>query len=378
MTVSDLLEIQELRIELPVQGRPQPVIQDVSLAVREGEAVGLVGESGAGKSMTSRAVIRLLPPGAVTSGQILFDSIDVLGLGRDALRRYRAADVAMIFQDPRTHVNPVRRIGDFLTEALVTNGVCGRDEAAERVVELLQDVGIDDAPRRLRQYPHELSGGLLQRVMIAAALAVEPRLLLADEPTTSLDVTTQAEVMAILDDQRRSRRLTMLFVTHDLELAVAVCDRIAVMYAGFLVEDRSAAALHETARHPYTAGLLASRPSPTTRAPRLWAIPGRPLSAYEVRWGCPFASRCPFVVDRCRDETQVMRAVDGGLVRCWRAEELRGRLAEGYERELGELGARAELADEPFAETQPGAESQPEVETRPPSEPAGPTDMSER
>ncbi len=343
--MSALLDIRRLRIELPMLRAMKAVIQDVTLTVAEGEAVGLVGESGAGKSMTSRAVIRLLPPGARVSGEILFDGIPVMTKGRDALRRYRAADVAMIFQDPRTHVNPVRRIGDFLTEALVTNGTCGREEAADRVVGLLQDVGIEDADRRLRQYPHELSGGLLQRVMIAAALAVEPRLLLADEPTTSLDVTTQAEVMAILDDQRRQRGLTMLFVTHDLELAAAVCDRIAVMYAGFLVEDRPAPTLHETARHPYTVGLLASRPSPTERARRLWAIPGRPLSAWEVERGCPFASRCPFALDRCRDEQQVMREVDGGAVRCWRAEDLRGQLAEGYRRELekrSELEERGE------------------------------------
>jgi len=280
-------------------------------------------------------VIRLLPRQARVTGEVLFDGSSVLEKSRDALRRYRTTDVAMIFQDPRTHVNPVRRIGDFLTEALVTNDICSREAATERVVGLLRDVGIEDATRRLRQYPHELSGGLLQRVMIAAALAIEPRLLLADEPTTSLDVTTQAEVMGILDEQRHQRRLAMVFVTHDLELAIAVCDRVAVMYAGYLVEDRPAEGLHEMVRHPYTAGLLASRPSASERADRLWAIPGRPLSSYEVAWGCPFASRCPFVVDRCRDEQQEMRPVDGGWVRCWRAEELRGRLAEGY-RQVGE------------------------------------------
>ncbi len=342
--MSGLLEIRSLRIELPVQQVMQPVIQDVTLAVGEGEAVGLVGESGAGKSMTSRAVIRLLPRRARVSGEVLFDGASVLEKGRDALRRYRTTDVAMIFQDPRTHVNPVRRVGDFLTEALVTNDVCSRDDATERVVGLLRDVGIEDATRRLRQYPHELSGGLLQRVMIAAALAIEPRLLLADEPTTSLDVTTQAEVMGILDEQRHQRKLAMVFVTHDLELAVAVCDRVAVMYAGFLVEDRPADALHEMARHPYTAGLLASRPSASERASRLWAIPGRPLSSYEVSRGCPFASRCPFVLDRCREEQQEMRLVDGGWVRCWRAEELCGQLAEGY-RQVGEAGTAANTSD---------------------------------
>jgi peptide/nickel transport system ATP-binding protein len=329
-----LLEIRDLRIDLPMQDELKPVIQEVSLGVAQGEAVGLVGESGAGKSMTSRAVICLLPPGAQVTGAILFDGHDVPAMNRETLRRYRAGDVAMIFQDPRAHVNPVRRIGDFLTEALVTNAGVAPADAEGRVTGLLRDVGIDDAGRRLRQYPHELSGGLLQRVMIASALAIAPRLLLADEPTTSLDVTTQSEVMAILDEQRRQRDLAMIFVTHDLELAAAVCDRIAVMYAGYIVEDRAATAMHESARHPYTAGLLASRPSPTTRSKRLWAIPGRPLSAYEVTDGCPFTTRCPFVVQHCRDERQVLREVDGGLVRCHRAEELRGRLAEGYEREV--------------------------------------------
>jgi oligopeptide/dipeptide ABC transporter ATP-binding protein len=166
--------------------------------------------------------------------------------------------------------------------------------------------------------------------MIAAALAIKPRLLLADEPTTSLDVTTQAEVMAILDEQRRQRGLSMIFVTHDLELAAAVCDRIAVMYAGFLVEERRAATLHEEARHPYTAGLLASRPSPIQRAERLCVIPGRPLSAFEVDGGCPFASRCTFVQERCRAERPELREVDGGRVRCHRADELKGQLACGY------------------------------------------------
>ena len=237
----------------------------------------------------------------------------------------------MIFQDPTTHINPVRTIGDFLTEALrPPTTACAPTTPGSRSRPILRDVGIPDAERRLGQYPHELSGGLLQRVMIAAALAIKPRLLLADEPTTSLDVTTQSEVMAILDEQRRQRGLALVFVTHDLELAAAVCDRIAVMYAGFVVEDRAAESLHEDARHPYTAGLMASRPSPTQRAARLWAIPGRPLSAFEVGTGCCFDTRCPFVQERCRLEAPALRELDGGRVRCHRAEELRGRLADAY------------------------------------------------
>ena len=323
-----LLQIDDLHVELPVGDEMRPVIHDATLALAVGEALGLVGESGAGKSMTARAIMQILPEGARVGGAIRFEGADVLAFDKEALRRFRASDIAMIFQDPTTHINPVRKIGDFLTEALVTNNGVDPGEAARLVVGFLRDVGIDDAERRLDQYPHELSGGLLQRVMIAAALAIEPRLLLADEPTTALDVTTQAEVMAILDEQRRRRGLSLIFVTHDLELAAAVCDRIAVMYAGFLVEDHAAATLHEGFLHPYTAGLLASRPSPTERARRLTAIPGRPLSAFEVELGCPFASRCVYVEDRCREELPAMRELDGGRVRCHRAEELRGTLVD--------------------------------------------------
>ena len=328
--MSPLLEIEGLHVDLLIDEVPRPVLHDTTVSLDAGEALGLVGESGAGKSMTVRAIMRLLPPGATTRGRILYEGDDVLAFEREALRRFLAGEAAMIFQDPTTHINPVRRIGDFLTEALVTNDGARPADARKTVTAILEDVGIPDAARRLEQYPHELSGGLLQRVMIAAALAIQPRLLLADEPTTSLDVTTQAEVMAILDEQRRQRGLGMIFVTHDLELAAAVCDRIAVMYAGFLVEDRAADSLHENAMHPYTAGLMASRPSPTQRAARLWAIPGRPLSAFEVEDGCAFASRCPFVEERCRAVAPGLRDLDGGRVRCHRAEELRGRLTEAY------------------------------------------------
>jgi oligopeptide transport system ATP-binding protein len=322
-----LLQIEGLHVDLPVGDEMRPVLYDTTLTVDAGEALGLVGESGAGKSMTARAVLRLLPPGAHVAGRILFDGKDVLGFGREDLRRFLASDAAMIFQDPTTHINPVRKIGDFLTEALTTNNGMAEDEARRLVKGILVEVGIEDAEHRLNQYPHELSGGLLQRVMIAAALAIKPRLLLADEPTTSLDVTTQAEVMAILDEQRHERGLAMIFVTHDLELAAAVCDRIAVMYAGFLMEDRPAETVREKALHPYTRALLSSRPSATHRARRLHAIPGRPLSAFEVEDGCAFTTRCTYVQDRCRDERPLLRDLDGGRVRCHRAEEIRDGLA---------------------------------------------------
>jgi oligopeptide/dipeptide ABC transporter ATP-binding protein len=322
-----LLAVDGLTVQLPVDGALRPVLRDVSLTVRVGEAVGLVGESGSGKSMTARAIDRLLPPGAQVDGQVRYRGRDVGGLTGSELRAFRTK-VAMIFQDPRAHVNPVRRIGDFMTEALRTNARVPADEARRRAVEMLAQVGIEDGARRLRQYPHELSGGMLQRVMIAAALLTEPQLLLADEPTTALDVTTQAEVMAILDDLRREYGLAMLFITHDLELAAAICDRTIVMYAGQLVEVRSSALLHEDPLHPYTAALGAARPDIARTAPRLQAIPGRPLSAFEAPSGeCAFAPRCPHAADACRAGIPELVSLDGGLARCVRAAELRGQLA---------------------------------------------------
>jgi oligopeptide/dipeptide ABC transporter ATP-binding protein len=324
-----LLEVDDLTVFLNVEGTERAVLHDVSLTVRPGEALGLVGESGSGKSMTARAIDRILPRGARVAGQIRFDGADVQALSGADLRNYRNK-VAMIFQDPRAHVNPVRRIGDFMTEALRSNLGVRTGEAAGRAAAMLAQVGIDDGPRRLRQYPHELSGGMLQRVMIAAALLTEPRLLLADEPTTALDVTTQAEVMAILDDLRHDLGLAMIFITHDLELAAAICDRTVVMYAGQIVEVRESALMHKDPLHPYSAALAAARPDIAQTAHRLAAIPGRPLSAFEAPESeCAFAPRCPHVTDICRAARPELFSLDGGLSRCARAVELRGARALG-------------------------------------------------
>jgi oligopeptide/dipeptide ABC transporter ATP-binding protein len=321
-----LLEVDGLTVLLDVNGVQRAVLRDITFTVRPGEAVGLVGESGSGKSMTARAVNRLLPRGAEVQGTIRFGDTDVSKLAGADLRQYRQ-QVAMIFQDPLAHTNPVRRVGDFMTEALRTNLAVPAAEASRRAVAMLAQVGIEDGARRLRQYPHQLSGGMLQRVMIAAALLTGPRLLLADEPTTALDVTTQAEVVAILDSLRHESGLAMLFITHDLELAAAICDRTVVMYAGQIVEIRASALLHRDPLHPYTAALAAARPDITRAAHRLPAIPGRPLSPFEApAQECAFAPRCAHAREVCRAAVPGLAELDSGMSRCTRARELRGLL----------------------------------------------------
>jgi oligopeptide/dipeptide ABC transporter ATP-binding protein len=325
--MSILLHVRDLTVHLPLGDEMREVISGSTLEIAAGEAMGLVGESGSGKSMTARAIARLLPQGAQVSGEVTFDGVDVLSLSGADLRAHRSK-VAVVFQDPRAHINPVRRIEDFMTESLRTLDDVPRAEAVRRAARGLEEVGIDDPDKRLRQYPHELSGGMLQRVMIATALLSEPRLLLADECTTALDVTTQSEVMAILDELRRERGLSMLFITHDLELAGAVCDRTSVMYAGQVVETRAADQLHADPLHPYSAALVHARPDISSMAHRLVAIPGRPVSAFEAPSGCRFAPRCPHALDSCRELEQSMTEVDAGRVRCDRARQLRGELLE--------------------------------------------------
>ncbi|MDQ1484217.1 MAG: peptide/nickel transport system ATP-binding protein [Actinomycetota bacterium] len=321
-----LLDLKQISLDLPIRGRLQRVIHDVTLTIVAGESVGLVGESGSGKSMTARTIMRLIKRGWVAGGTVTFEDENVYQMNARRLRQLRGSDIAMIYQDPRAHTNPVRTNGNSLLEGMLAQGV-PRDAARERALDLLAEVGIPDGDRRMRQYPHELSGGLLQRIMIAAAVSLTPRLLLADEPTTALDVTTQEEVMAILDEQRTERGLAMLVISHDLDLAAAVTDRIAVMYAGVLLEVAPSQTLHQASRHPYTVGLLASRPVVGTRT-RIRTIPGRPLSAFEVGPGCVFASRCPFVADICTTERPTLRPVGDHQVACHRAEDIESELAD--------------------------------------------------
>jgi peptide/nickel transport system ATP-binding protein len=323
-----LLEVGGLHVELKIGGRWRTVVTDVSLSLGAAQAVGIVGESGSGKSVTARSIARLLPRGARVSGQMRFGGEPVWAMNRARLRRFRARDLGIVYQDPRAHINEMHTVGDFLTEGIRDRAP--RERRAQAIA-ALQATGITDADRRLRQFPHQLSGGLLQRVMIAAAILPGPRLLLADEPTTALDVTTQSEVMAVLAEQRQARQLAMIFITHDLDLAAAVTDTIAVMYAGTIVETGPSASMHERALHPYTAGLLAARPKPA-RVASLYTIPGRPIAAYESGPGCVFASRCAYAEQRCLDARPSPRRIGDHVVSCHRADELQATLQRALER----------------------------------------------
>ncbi|MFE5534950.1 ABC transporter ATP-binding protein [Streptomyces sp. NPDC056492] len=303
------LDIRGLRLRLPDSARP--VLDGVDLTVAARETVALVGESGSGKTLTSRSVLGLLPAGAEAEGSVRVVGDEVLGMSAGQLRILRTSTAAMIFQDPRAAINPMRRVGDFLTESLRLNARMRKEAAQARAVRMLEAVGLSAAA--LRKYPGQLSGGMLQRVMIAAALMGDPALILADEPTTALDVTTQAEVVALLGELRESFGTGLLFVTHDLGLAAAISDRVYVMYAGRIAETGPAEELFARPRHPYTAALLDSTPRLDAPRGRLAAIEGRPPSLREEVAGCPFAARCPYATDLCRREAPALLPAAGGL-----------------------------------------------------------------
>lgn len=306
-----MLRIEDLTLELDDEIAARPILHNVSVNVAPGEVVGLVGESGSGKSTTAKAAMGVLPDGARSTGHVYVGDEDVLAMDAAALRDLRTRSAAMIFQDPRTTLNPVRTVGDFLIEQLAQLG-WPRESARERTVELLDAVHVSKPELRMKQFPHELSGGMLQRVVIAAALASEPKLILADEPTSALDVSTQAEIMALLDELRRERHFAMLFITHDLHLAAAACDRVYVLYAGEILEEQPGKELFANARHPYTRGLLGSVPDLHGTRP-LKPISGRPLMTSEAVTGCPFVDRCDWAEDACRTWTPELIPIAPGV-----------------------------------------------------------------
>jgi oligopeptide/dipeptide ABC transporter ATP-binding protein len=303
--VSDLLEVRELRISFARPGgTPIVPVDDVSFAVARGELVALVGESGCGKSLTALAIPRLLPRGAAVgaTSQVRFDGSDLTSLPERAMQPFRGARIAMVFQDPMVSLNPVMRVGAQIVEAIQTHDRVSDATARARAIALLAEVGIADPVARVDAWPHHLSGGMRQRVMLAIALASEPDLLIADEPTTALDVTVQAQILELLDTLRQTRRMAVLLITHDLGIVAGRADRVLVMYAGRIVESAPTVALFTAPQHPYTQGLFGSIPRLDSTAERLAPIAGVVPSPHQWPGGCRFHPRCPVAIAACHSE----------------------------------------------------------------------------
>ena len=322
-----LLDVRHLSTQFTTGGGIVRAVDDVSWDVREGETVALVGESGCGKSVSALSVMRLVAPpaGRIVGGEIWFGGRDLLRLSEEEMRRVRGREIAMVFQEPMTSLNPVLSVGRQLTEGVEIHLGADPARARARAEELLHMVGIPDPARRLRQYPHQFSGGMRQRMMIAMALACEPSLVLADEPTTALDVTIQAQILELMKSLSRRLGVAMLIITHNLGVVARYADRVNVMYAGRIMEQGSARELYAHPRHPYTLGLLRSVPRlDAPRRARLDPIDGQPPDLARLPAGCAFAPRCTFRVERCLVERPVLRPAgdDGHVSACWEIERL--------------------------------------------------------
>ena len=299
-----VLDVQDLRIEFGTRTGIAQVVNGISYHVDRGETLAIVGESGSGKSVSALALLQLLPtPPARVSGTAMFDGADVLSMNDRDIRRVRGNQIAMIFQDPMTSLNPVRSIGTQLIEPIELHlGLAGR-AARERAIDLLSTVGIPDPQRRIDDYPHQFSGGMRQRVMIAMGISCEPDLLIADEATTALDVTTQAQIVEEMESLQERLGMALIWITHDLGVVAGIADRVMVLYGGRIMEESAVDELYRQRRHPYTRGLLDSLPTPGVDRPeRLYAIPGLPPDPSRMPSGCPFAPRCDHAVARCADE----------------------------------------------------------------------------
>jgi oligopeptide/dipeptide ABC transporter ATP-binding protein len=320
-----LLEVSNLRTSFQTDAGVARAVDGVSFAVEAGEIVGVVGESGSGKSVTSLSILGLIPtpPGRIEPGSsVRFKGEELVGAPESRLRQLRGNEIAMIFQEPMTSLNPVYPVGEQIAESLRLHRKMGKREARSRAVELLREVGIADPEERARAYPHQLSGGMRQRVMIAIALSCEPALLIADEPTTALDVTIQAQILELILALRERRGMGVLLITHDLGVVAEVCDRVVVMYGGEVVEQGSVEELFRDPRHPYTRGLLAAIPRLGSRVERLAAIPGTVPAPTAWPQGCRFHPRCAEALPRCaREAPPIVTLGAGRSVRCWLEEE---------------------------------------------------------
>jgi oligopeptide/dipeptide ABC transporter ATP-binding protein len=321
-----LLEVDGLTVEFATAAGSFRAADDVSFALGTGEVLGLVGESGSGKTVTCRALMRLLPSrqARVVAGSVRIDGVDLMALAEAEMMRVRGVTIGMIFQNPMTHLDPVMTIGDQIAEALRVHQGFSRATALERAVDLLRQVGIPDPARRIRSYPHEFSGGMRQRAMIAGALACGPKLLIADEPTTALDVTVQAQILRLLLELRDRTGLAIILISHDLGVVAQICDTIAVMYAGRIVERAAKRELLRRPRHPYTLGLIGSQPGAAPPLQELPSIGGQPPSLIDLPRGCSFHPRCAFAESACRlSPPPLVDVAPGHRTAClrWRALE---------------------------------------------------------
>lgn len=316
-----LIRVSNLKTHFYTEDGVVPAIDGIDFEIREGETLAIVGESGSGKSVTSLSLMRLIPtpPGKIVDGDITFKGESLFQKSEAQMRKIRGNKISMIFQEPLTSLNPVFKIGDQITETLILHQNMNKLEALKEAVELLKLVGIPEPERRVKQYPHELSGGMRQRVMIAMALACKPELLIADEPTTALDVTIQSQILQLMKQLKKKTNMSILLITHDLGVVAEMADRVIVMYSGQVVEQGDVYTIFENPKHPYTEGLLKSMPGHEQRTGKLFAIEGTVPNPLHLPPGCRFAPRCQYAVDLCRnDMPEVTQFNDEELVRCFK------------------------------------------------------------
>lgn len=316
-----LLEVKGLKTRFFTEDGVVHAVNGITYELNEGGTLGIVGESGCGKSVSVLSVMRLIPepPGKIVGGEVLFEGRDLLKMDAEDVRKVRGNRIAMVFQDPMTSLNPVLTIGRQIDEALELHMGMDRHQARQRTIELLEMVGIPEAGNRADDYPHQFSGGMRQRVMIAMALSCNPRVLIADEPTTALDVTIQAQIIELVKRLRDDIGMAIIWITHDLGIVAGLAEKVIVMYAGYIVERASVKDVYGDPRHPYTIGLLGSLPRlDETRKRRLFSMRGLPPDLIDLQPGCPFAPRCDYVIDRCREETPSLEPINlGHEIACW-------------------------------------------------------------
>jgi len=316
-----LLEVRDLKTYFYTEDGVVPAVDGVSFSVDKGETIGIVGESGCGKSVTSLSVMRLIPnpPGKIVDGEIIFEGKNILEKSEAEMRHIRGNEISMIFQEPMTSLNPVFTVGDQIMEAIMLHQKVGKKEARKKTIEMLRLVGIPSAEKRVDEYPHQMSGGMRQRVMIAMALSCNPRLLIADEPTTALDVTIQAQILDLMLKLKEDLGTAIMLITHDLGVVAETVNKVVVMYAGKIVESADVVSIFKKPEHPYTLGLLGSIPKVNEDRERLQVIEGVVPNPFNMPAGCRFHPRCSFVRDICKEEEPELVDVEAGhQVRCWR------------------------------------------------------------